>query len=87
MIRITIELLPLGREEQKRHLGTMEIWNDATGDQKTGNYGYKISKFGNPSSVWKSGKVKGFDRLSRGPWDLLCLVLLSAVGRRNQVKS
>ena len=83
MLRVTIELLPLGSEEHKRHLGTAEIWNDATtGSRETGNYKYRLSKWGNPQSTWKSGEVHSFSRLSRGPWDLLFMVLAHAVGGR-----
>ena len=84
MIRVTIELLPLGREDIKRHLGTAEIWNDASGDSQTGNYRFKLSKWGNTKAIWKSGEVKGFPRQARGAWDLLYLVLREAVQGRNK---
>jgi len=82
MLRITIELVPFGIEECKRRLGIMTISNDATGTKVVGNYSYKISKFGRPDSIWKSGKVNGFRRKELGPWDLLFLVLKDAVGKR-----
>lgn len=62
----------------------MEIWNDATGSAEKGNYKFKISKWGNPKSIWKAGNVRNFSRLQRGPWDLLWLVLCEAVSDRNQ---
>jgi hypothetical protein len=83
MIRITIELLPLGREEHKRHLGTAEIWNDASGDGNTGNYKFRLSKWGGKNELWKSGEIKGFPRQSRGAWDLLYLCLKSVLEKRN----
>jgi hypothetical protein len=47
MIRITIEMLPHGDESRKRHMGTMEIANDATGTGTAGNYRVRLS---NPRS-------------------------------------
>lgn len=40
MLRVTIELVPFGKEGRKRVLGSMTIGNDRTGDKKkdTGNY-------------------------------------------------
>jgi hypothetical protein len=84
MLRITIELLPLGSEEHKRHLGTAEIWNDATGSLESGNYRYRLYHWGNSNGLWRSGNVTAFPRLNRGPWDLLFLVLLQAVSDRNR---
>jgi hypothetical protein len=84
MIRVTVELVPFGFEENKRHLGTAEIWNDATGTLDVGNYKYRLSKWGRPDVNWKEGKVKGFPRKSRGAWDLLYLVLRDAVASRNK---
>jgi hypothetical protein len=84
MLRITVELLPKGHEEGKRCLGTMDIWNDATGDLETGNYKFRIFQWGTPKRVWKSGELKGFPRQKRGPWDLLYLVLLKSVATRNR---
>lgn len=82
MIRVTIELLRHGSEAHKRHLGTIEIANDGTGDADMGNYSVRLSKFGNPMSTWKRGAVTGFARRKRGPFDLLLLALLRTVGTR-----
>ena len=38
MLKITVELLPYGREEGKRLLGAMLIANDGTGTPEVGNY-------------------------------------------------
>lgn len=38
MLRVTIELLPGGNEDRARTLGMIEIANDGTGTQQTGNY-------------------------------------------------
>jgi hypothetical protein len=84
MIRVTIELLPLGIEEEKRHIGTMIIFNDGTGSRTRGSYKYRISKQGHPLSIWKEGEVDDFARTKLGPWDLLFLVLKHAVGKRDK---
>jgi len=89
MLRITIEILPFGFEKNKRHLGTATIANDGTGTLKTGNYTYKLSKWGRPDAVWRRGHITGFPRGGRGslgPWDLLFRVLKDAVGRRSILK-
>lgn len=83
MIRITVELLPGGHEAGKRHLGTAEIWNDATGTETTGHYRFRLSMWGRPDSTWRSGIVRNFPRKRRGPWDLLFQALAVAVGSRN----
>ena len=82
MLRITVELLPNGDESQKRHLGTAEITNLGSGDDKTGNYEVRLSKWGNPSQMWKCGELKGFPRQQLGPWDLLSLCLVATIGDR-----
>lgn len=82
MIRITVELLKFGEEDEKKLLGVMEISNDASGNVNIGNYKFKISKFGG-KGVWKQGRLEDFDRINKGPWDLLYLALRSAVGNRN----
>ncbi len=82
MVRVTIELLPFGSEDRKRHLGTIEISNDLTGTEKEGNYKVRLSKFGKPESTWRKGVVRGFDRKKRGPFDLLLLALQATVGDR-----
>jgi len=83
MLRITVELLPLGDESRARHLGTATIVNDGAGAKDIGNYIVRLSKWGRPNDAWKTGTVKGFRRLSRGPWDLLYLALRDIVGERN----
>jgi hypothetical protein len=38
MLRITIELVPEGDEDEKKRLGVLEISNDRTGNAFTGHY-------------------------------------------------
>lgn len=84
MLRVTIELIPYGSGEPE-HLGTAIISNNGTGTLLTGNYDVTLSMFNDPEKAWKQKKnaVKGFDRLKRGPWDLLYLCLKELVGKRN----
>jgi hypothetical protein len=69
MLRITIELLPFGLEENKRLLGIAEIENDGTGTKARGNYKYQMwgeLDIAQKKKVrpWKSGRVTGFYRMS-----------------------
>jgi hypothetical protein len=84
MLIVTIELAPKGDLAKKRHLGTAYISNNLEGDLDTGCYDVSLSKWGRPAETWKKGKVQGFHRLTRGPWDLLYLALRNTVGYRNK---
>lgn len=59
MLRITVELVPFGKEEFKKDIGEIIIINDGTGDYKLGNYKYTI---GDETGTIK-GKFKGHNRL------------------------
>ena len=83
MLRVTVELLPHGSEEGKRHLGTCLITNTGAGTLQEGEYTVSLSKWDRPRLVWKRGSVKAFPRKKRGPWDLLYLALKNCVGNRN----
>ena len=78
MLRVTIELLPFGSEERKRHLGTIDIANDGRGTRE------RLSKFGRPFTDWRRGAVLDFPRLSLGPYDLLLRALIATVGDRQR---
>ena len=89
MIRVSIDLLPLGGELGKRSLGTMEI--ELIGEPgsavaqtqgRIGDYRYRIFKWTKKKELWKSGTVTGHQRKKLGPWDLLCQCLVVAVGDR-----
>lgn|SRR6185369_14247998 len=90
MIRITVELWPFGDYRNAKSLGVMDIWNDRSGDPKTGNYKYCIWKAGTPKDVlhgrgnpkWH-GEVKGFPRKRLLVWDLLFRCLRATFGERN----
>lgn len=88
MIRIRVELVPGGIDQCAEELGTAEIANDLRESMETegmmGSYKVKLFKWGKGRRLWKSGSVSGFNRKSRGPWDLLFLALLDTVGERNK---
>ena len=85
MIRVTVELVPFGIEENKKHLGTAIISNDGTGSHASGNYDIVLSKWNNKEDeVWKRDRVEGFNRLFKGAWDLLYIALKNTVGDRNK---
>jgi hypothetical protein len=82
LIVVKVELWPHGHEERKELLGVARIWNDATGDQGTGNYGFEINSAGDRRTIRK-GEIKGFPRLRLLAWDLLHRVLEQGFGDRN----
>jgi hypothetical protein len=89
MLRVTIELISAVHSSRSTVLGIAEIINDGETSNKTGgklgSYSVKLSKWAPMlSDVWKRGQVKDFDRVKRGPWDLLYLALRSCVGKRNK---
>lgn len=83
MLRITVELVPYGDETRKRHLGTCEIANDASGTPTRGNYNIAFLQRGNARRVWKKTRVEDFPRTRLGAWDLLFRALQTIVGSRN----
>lgn len=95
MIVIRVELWPGGDEDRATHLGTAVIANDGTGTRYIGNYNVFLGKWGEEdpmrlvkvkSARWKTGRVEGFQRLIRGPWDLMGSALSSMLGRRLKTK-
>lgn len=102
MLRCTIEIVPFGNEALKKPIGIVEIANDGTGDEFTGNYRVVLLKtppwHKTLMGEWKkslmkeqegdsrimAGKVEGFDRIMRGPYDLLYRALKACgLERRN----
>ena len=85
MIVVTIEMIS-ARTGKRSVLGIAEIYNDATGDERTGNYVMKVYRKGEPfrGRVWKAADVKGFPRKRLGPWDLMYRLLREIVGPRNR---
>lgn len=84
MLRITVELLPYGREDLKECLGIAKIWNDGTGTLYKGNYKSTFSQRGRLNRIWKTCEIKDFPRQRLGIWDLLYRSLEEIVGNRNK---
>jgi len=90
MVRVSIVLESAMGSDRDRPLGEMEIdmiaGTGSTVNQSKGevaDYRYRIRKWTADRGIWKSGTVTGHNRRTRGPWDLLFLCLLDAVGERN----
>lgn len=83
MMVIDLQLWPKGMELQKRPLGRGEIAN--TGESKDPGIGAYTARFGrmDGAGVWRRGAVEKFPRVAMGPWDLLFVALLDAVGDRH----
>lgn len=89
MIRVTVELLPLGDESRSKVLGVAKISNDGRGSilngLHTGDYDVWLSKREpKQGQKWRSGRVEGFPRKRLGAWDLLYRALHATVGERNR---
>lgn len=81
MLRVTVEMLPLGDESKKYLLGVLDIANTGQGTPTRGTYSVRASKRGSSdtkSRPWRKSVVKDFPRKRLGVWDLLmsCLVSL-----------
>lgn len=82
MLRITITLVPHGNESRAKVLHTGEIWNDGSGTRGSGNYGYRFSQRNRTNVVWREGKLKGFERLRKGCWQILLACLSDCAVRQ-----
>ena len=80
MIKVTVEIIPLGLLEVKDKW-VMHIWNTGTGTKSIGNYFFKIfRKNTKKEEVWKGGEVNGFHRLRHSVFYLLYLCLKKVYG-------
>lgn len=85
MIRVTVELLPGGKELDKEVLGIGTIaLLEAKDKGRLGTYHVRLSKRGkHQDRLWRKGEVRDFPRKRLGGWDLLYLALRDIVGERN----
>jgi hypothetical protein len=75
VIRVTVELVSAIDRSRDRVLGICEIAN-VGGTAQRGIYKARISKWAPKlGETWRNILVGDFDRLNRGPWDLLLRVL------------
>lgn len=79
MLKITIEFLPYGIEENKKIIGTGIIVNDGSGTVETGNYRAAIAK--EPlKKWWKHCHYSGWPRTKKTAWELLHVILREMFG-------
>ena len=73
MIRVTVELIPGGWEDSpgRNEIGRMEIANDGTGDEKTGNYDIDLFRRGSSTAIQRVGYVDNYPRKSASIWKLV----------------
>lgn len=83
MIRVTVELVPYGIEEEAHTIGTMLIANDATGDYQYGNYAFVYNNDKNPDIIAK-GVIKHHAR-TLGFWPLIKRVLSASSDKTNDM--
>jgi len=69
MIKINIELYPLGFKEFKKKLGEIHLINDRTGTKEIGNY--VINFYNEKNEEIEKYEVKNFKRLEKSVFDLL----------------
>lgn len=75
MIRVTIELLPHGKQEGKRVLGVLDIANDGSGTDEIGNYDGELhAEYTQPGEPRK-GRVLSFNRKRQSAWTLVGMFL------------
>lgn len=73
MLRVTIELVRFGNEDDVETIATMLIANEGTGDYKVGNYAYVYNYSDRPDDP-EFGYVKRYPRI-QGAWGLVKKVL------------
>ena len=81
MLRVTVELVPHGHEEEKEVIGIASIVNDGSGTHELGNY---VAFFLTHDSLWGQSIVKKFPR-EENVWELLYRAL--TVAKKNRENS
>ena len=71
MIRVTVELVPFGRDEYAKRIGTLLIANDGTGSVDVSDYVWVAR---DDMSGHHEGRVSGHDRQSN-IWQLIAKCL------------
>lgn len=72
MIVITVEIWPFGYKDNRRTLSTAHIWNDGTGTNEIGNYGYRV--FDENNKIINKGVIKNYPRRLM-VWNLIYRIL------------
>ena len=79
MIEVDIRLIPFGIRSAARTIGSVRIVNDGTGTKAFGNYRIALTPRDQNCGIWKTGKLKGYDR-SQDPYTLLLQCLAKTLG-------
>ena len=84
MVRITVELVPMGDETKKKTIGTAKIALKRL--SSSSNVGeYRAEFRGKKNRPLGEVKVTGFPRKRLGAWDLILRSLVEKYGARNGV--
>lgn len=75
MIRVRVELVPFGNEDETKEIGQLVLANDGYGNVFTGNY---VFAYADNSGREYEGSVKDFPR-QQGIWELLSECLSNSV--------
>lgn len=79
MIRVTVDLLPFGSEDDKRTIGVLEIANDGKTGPHYGDYDYSLVTV---LAADRGGPVRGRvinHRRASGVWELIRRALTDAL--------
>ena len=68
MIRVRVEYVPFGIEQEKEEIGWLKIWNDGKGTWSQGDY--KVVRLLS-SGERQEGEFKRYPRLERNVWSLI----------------
>ena len=75
MIRVRVDLVPFGNEDEAKEIGQLVLANDGFGNAFTGNYVFVCA---DDSGREYEGSVKDYPR-KRGIWELLAECLSNSV--------
>lgn len=75
MIRVKVDLVPLGNEDEAKQIGELVLANDGWGNAFTGNYVFVCA---DDSGEEREGSVKDFPR-GQGIWKLIAECLHSSL--------
>ena len=74
MIRVRVDLVPFGNEDEAKEIGQLVLANDGSGNAFTGNY---VFVYADDSGREHEGSVKDFPR-QQGIWELLAECLANS---------
>lgn len=75
MLRITVELVPMGIEAHKKLLGKIVIYNTLGGTKELGQYGFRRYSATDVHMTHYDGDIGEFHRKNHSSWRLLKGVL------------